>query len=182
MTDRQITASHLFLQLLRFLSLATSSAFPPPEVSPVPAGPIDLGAARAAASHDELVIEMGPRRWRVRHIAKAPTPGVLRVNVMVGAGERFHVDTVDLYSAKQRAAYIDAAKTELRADRDTIAAELGRVLLATEDAQAAAAAPTESDGVAAMTTAERGSRAVVAHGSRSHGPGGRGVRHPRSRR
>jgi DNA primase len=121
----------------------------------VPAGLTAPVLPATPASHDELVIELGGRRWRVRHIAKSPTPGVLRVNVMVAGGERFHVDTVDLYSAKQRAAYVDAAKTELRADRDTIAAELGRVLLATEDAQAAAAAPSEPDGVAPMTTAER---------------------------
>lgn len=136
-------------------SVATSSASPMPEVSPVPAGPTAPVLPAAAVSHDELVMELGPRRWRVRHIAKTPTPGVLRVNVMVGAGERFHVDTVDLYSAKQRAAYVDAAKTELRSDRDTIAAELGRVLLAVEDAQAAAAAPAAPDDVAPMTTAER---------------------------
>ena len=43
-------------------------------------------ARNRRSSHDELVIEMGPRRWRVRHIPKAPTPGVLRVNVMVGVG------------------------------------------------------------------------------------------------
>jgi DNA primase catalytic core len=136
-------------------SVSVSSPPPAPEVSPVPAMPSTPVLPATPASHDELVIELGPRRWRVRHIAKSPTPGVLRVNVMVAGGERFHVDTVDLYSAKQRAAYVDAAKTELRSDRDTIAAELGRVLLATEEAQAAAAAPSEPDGVAVMTTAER---------------------------
>ena len=33
----------------------------------------------------------------------ARRPGRLRVNLMVGSGERFHVDTVDLYAARQRA-------------------------------------------------------------------------------
>jgi DNA primase catalytic core len=107
------------------------------------------------AAHDELVLEIGPRRWRVRHIPKAPSPGSLRVNVMVAIGERFHVDTVDLYSAKQRAGYTDAAASELRSDRDTLKAELGAVLLATEDTQAAAVVPIENDGVPPMTSAER---------------------------
>src|SRR5271165_1952190 len=113
---------------------------PVPAASPVPPGP-DLPAA--AVTHDELVLSMGPRTWRVRSIGKALTPGVMKVNVMVRAGERFHVDTLDLYSARARAGFCDATATELRADREVVTAELGRVLLATEEAQAAAAAPLE---------------------------------------
>jgi len=105
-------------------------------------------------SHDELVIETGPRTWRVRHIPKAAIAGALKVNVMVRAGERFHVDTVDLYSARARSGFCDAAATELRATRDEVTAELGRVLMATEEAQAAAAAPVE-DSVPEMTAPER---------------------------
>jgi DNA primase catalytic core len=108
-----------------------------------------------AASHDELVVEVGPRRWRVRHIPKVASPGSLRVNVMVGMGERFHVDTVDLYSAKQRAGFTEAAATELRAERDAIKAEVGRVLLAVEEAQAAVITPEPTDAVMAVSAAER---------------------------
>ena len=93
-------------------------------------------------------LEMGSRRWRVRHIPKAPSPGSLRVNVMVGAGERFHVDTVDLYSAKAARRLRRGRGRELRAERDALKAELGQVLLATEDAQAAVVVPLEGDGVA----------------------------------
>jgi hypothetical protein len=127
-------------------SAAVSPAAVLPSAGPLPA---------AAMPHDELVVQVGPRRWRVRHIPKVASPGSLRVNVMVGVGERFHVDTVDLYSAKQRAGYTEAAATELRCDRDTMKAELGQVLLAVEDAQAAAVTPQETDAVPAMGTAER---------------------------
>jgi DNA primase len=92
------------------------------------------------AAHDELVVEMGGRRWRARHIPKAPSPGSLRVNLMVGSGERFHVDTVDLYAARARSAFAEAAAQELRCPPEQLREELGRVLLAVEDAQAAAAA------------------------------------------
>jgi DNA primase len=111
--------------------------------------------AATPAAHDELVLEIGPRRWRVRHIPKSPSPGSLRVNVMVGVGERFHVDTVDLYSAKARAGFVEAAAVELRADRDALKAELGAVLLATEDTQAAVAVPEGHGEVPPMTSAER---------------------------
>ncbi len=129
---------------------------PPSSVAvlPVPAPLAATSIAATALTHDELVLEFGPRRWRVRHIPKAPSPGSLRVNVMVGVGERFHVDTVDLYSAKARAGFVEAAAAELRTDRDTLKAELGQVLLATEDTQAAVV-PAEGDGVPPMTSAER---------------------------
>jgi len=124
---------------------------PEPPATPVPAPP-DLPAA--AVSHDELVIEAGPRTWRVRHIPRAAIAGALKVNVMVRCGERFHVDTVDLYSARARSGFCDAAATELHCTRDEVMAELGRVLLATEEAQAAAAVPVEAT-VPEMTAPER---------------------------
>ena len=111
---------------------------------PVPSSAAELpgrlgGDPTVSLAHDELVIEAGARRWRVRHIPKAPTPGSLRVNLMVGTGERFHVDTVDLYAARQRGGFAEAAAKELRCGPEQLKEELGRVLLATEDAQAAAA-------------------------------------------
>ena len=133
---------------------------PSPSAAVVPAA---VAPPARAASHDELVLETGPRRWRVRHIPKAPSPGALRVNVMVGAGERFHVDTLDLYAAKARAAYVEAAAAELRTGSDVLGAELGRVLLAVEEAQAATAVVPERDAVAPMTSAERDDALVLLH-------------------
>ena len=85
-----------------------------PVVLPLAVSPPSVSLPATVVSHDELVVDCGPRRWRVRHIPKAPRPGSLRVNVMVAVADRFHLDTVDLYSAKQRAAYAEAAATELR--------------------------------------------------------------------
>ena len=107
------------------------------------------------AAHDELVVETGGHRWRVRHVPKGPTPGSLRVNLMVGSGERFHVDTVDLYVARQRAGFAEAAAAELACPAEQLREELGRVLLATEDAQAAAAEAKPAGGAPAMSAAER---------------------------
>ena len=106
---------------------------PAPLASPVPEPP---SLPAAAVTHEELTMTMGDRHWRVRHIPKRPTPGSLRVTVMVSMGERFHVDTLDLYAARQRAGFCEAAAGELRTTRDELSGELGRVLLATEEAQA----------------------------------------------
>jgi hypothetical protein len=126
-----------------------------PVVLPLADSPPSASLPATVVSHDELVVDCGPRRWRVRHIPKAPAPGSLRVNVMVAVADRFHLDTVDLYSAKQRAAYAEAAATELRCDRDSVKGELGRVLLAVEETQAAVAAPAVSGAVPPMTTEQR---------------------------
>ena len=77
----------------------------------------------------------GERRWRVRGLDKASSFDALRVNVMCSApdadgGSRFHVDTLDLYSARARAVFIAAAAAELGLDGDVVKRDLGRVLLA----------------------------------------------------
>jgi hypothetical protein len=117
--------------------------------------PAAVAGHAVVAAHDELVVETGSRRWRARHIPKAPTPGSLRVNLMVSSGERFHVDTVDLYAARQRGSFAEAAAAELRCPPEQLKEELGRVLLATEDAQAAAAEAKPAPGAPAMSAAER---------------------------
>ena len=82
---------------------------------------------------------MGERRWRVRHIPVRPVPGTLAGDVMVAAGERFHVDTLDLYAARARTAYCRggghgaAGRPPSRSPPSWVGC-----CLATEEAQAAA--------------------------------------------
>jgi DNA primase len=130
---------------------AATAAEPARAVSPVP----PLAPSPAVAScHDELQIEIGKRRWRVRHIPSGPTPGSLKVNVMVQSGDRFHLDVVDLYSARSRNGFCEAAASELSAEREELRREIGTVLLSIEEAQAAAAAP-QNDAVSVPTGERR---------------------------
>ena len=112
-------------------------------------------APLVVAQRDELVLETGPRRWRVRGIGETPTPGSLKVNVMVQQGERFHLDVVDLYAARGRSGYCAAAATELPASEEALRAEIGRVMLATEEARAAAAKCADVPGIPQMTGEEK---------------------------
>ena len=93
----------------------------------------------------ELLVEFAERRWRVRGLDKVTSFDVLRVNLLVtihtpsgegqqvsGSGSGFHVDTLDLYSARARAAFVAAAAGELRLAPEVVKADLGRVLLACE--------------------------------------------------
>jgi hypothetical protein len=141
---------------------AAASSFPAvPE--PEPASPVDPAVVSPAATPDdpvpevtgwEVTLRFGQRRWRVRGLDKASSFDVLRVNVMASApdcdgGSRFHVDTLDLYSARARAVFIAAAAAELGLNPEVVKRDLGRVLLACErladEAVTAAQAPEEPE-------------------------------------
>lgn len=100
---------------------------------------------------DELRVALGDRRWRVRGLSKVSSFDLLRVNVLVarhdGRGDRFHVDTLDLYSARARTVFVKQAADELHAGEEIIKHDLGRVLLACErvadEVVRTAQAPTE---------------------------------------
>lgn len=87
------------------------------------------------ASGDEIVVQEGGRRYRIRGLAKNLSHELLKVNVLVSCGEGFHVDTLDLYSARQRAAFTKQASEELRLKEETLRRDLGRVLMQLEKLQ-----------------------------------------------
>ena len=110
----------------------------------------------------ELVLTQGDRRYRVRGWKKPLNPESLKVNLLVHRPEdpegRFHVDTLDLYSAKARSAFVKAAGIELGESEDVLKHDLGRVLLKLEACQeaeiSAALAHDERPGMSAEERAE----------------------------
>jgi DNA primase catalytic core len=115
------------------------SALAAKEDEAAPASPVlppaDLAAEAAAP---ETVLVFGDRRWRVRGLARNLAPGVLKVNLLAGIGEAFHVDTLDLYNARARAGFVVQAAAELGQPEAVLKADLGRVLLRLEALQDAA--------------------------------------------
>lgn len=115
----------------------------------------------------ELVAVFGGRRWRVRGLGKVTSFDALRVNVLVsknadGSGgvrgdDRFHVDTLDLYSSRARVVFAKSAADELGVEEEIVRRDLGRVLLACEEhAEAVMKAASEPVVVTVeMTDAER---------------------------
>jgi DNA primase len=101
----------------------------PPLVIPLAAEPA------AHASGDEIVIEQDNRRYRVRGLAKNLSHELLKVNILVSCGDLFHVDTLDLYTARQRAAFSKQASEELQIKEETLRRDLGLVLLQLERLQ-----------------------------------------------
>ena len=89
----------------------------------------------AKTNGDEIVIEQDGRRYRVRGLAKNLSHELLRINLLAGNAKGFHVDTLDLYSARPRAAYIKQAAEEMSVEEDLVRKDLGRVLLKLEELQ-----------------------------------------------
>jgi len=100
----------------------------------------DLPSASTSAS-GEIVIEQGDRRWRVRGLSANTSYERLRVHVYVSRDTRdartagFFVDVIELYSARQRNAFVEQAAEELGTSADIIKRDLGHVLLRLEAIQ-----------------------------------------------
>ena len=129
------------------------------ELAPAPAHTIDIPVE---VRGEDIFLMQGDRRYRVRGLNKNMSYELLKVNVLVSGhtprGESaFHVDTLDLYSARQRGVFMKQASEELGVKEDVIRRDLGRVLLKLEEMQdeqiKAALAPKED--VITMTDEER---------------------------
>ena len=134
----------------------------PDAVLPAAVIPAAVIPAAAAAPSDlesrvpqEYTLAFGARRYRVRGLDKNTHFEGLKVNVLVSApgleadgSIAMHVDTLDLYQARARAAFIAAAASELGVAADIVKADLAKLLLALETeqekrmTQAAPALPT----------------------------------------
>jgi DNA primase catalytic core len=117
---------------------------PPPNLLPVmPKAP----EVPAEVKEDgEVVLQLGERRYRVRGLLKNTTPEALKVNLLVGLFDgRFHVDSLDMYAAKARAAFVHQSSFELGLPEEILKRDLGLVLLKLEvfqeEARSRAAAP-----------------------------------------
>ena len=116
------------------LPLAAATMPEPLPASPLPSVP-PPAEAPPDSDGDTLRLAFGERHYRVRGLAKNTSPELLKVNLLAACGERFHVDSFDLYAARARAAFVTQAAQELRQPEDAIRADLGRLLLQLEAVQ-----------------------------------------------
>jgi len=71
----------------------------------------------------------------VRGLAKNLSFDQMRVNVLASRGEQFHVDTIELYAARQRALFIKQTADEMAVKEDVVKRDMGRLLLKLEELQ-----------------------------------------------
>jgi len=89
---------------------------------------------------EDIFIQQGERRYRIRGLHKNLSYELLKVNVLVSGqtphGESaFHVDTLDLYVARQRSVFTRQAAQEIGLKEEVIRRDLGRVLMKLEELQ-----------------------------------------------
>lgn len=101
-------------------------AYRVPPTSELP--PVEIDA-------EHLRLTLGDRRYTVRGIEKNLSYEQLRVWLRVDRGEHLHIDTVELYAAKQRAAWCKAVSTELGLSEEVAKSDLGQLLRAVEARQ-----------------------------------------------
>jgi len=103
-----------------------------PRVAPAP-------ETKALGQEREYAVTFGPRRYRVRGLEKNLSYEVLKVNLLASApasdGEAIHIDTLDLYQARARAAFVKSASVELGVAEEVIKGDVGRLLLVLETEQ-----------------------------------------------
>jgi DNA primase len=150
------------------LAPATQVPAVPPEVpcaalpaQVIPEGPrsVPPASVKALGTEQEYTVTYADRRYRVRGLEKNTSFECLKVNLLVARavsethadGEAVHVDTLDLYQARQRATFVTAAAAELGLVDEVIKADLAKLLLALEGEQerriSAARAPQASPAV-----------------------------------
>src|ERR1035437_5499977 len=115
---------------------------PAPEpVAPIePAQPAPTIDVPVEMRGEDIFLQQGERRYRIRGLHKNLSYELMKVNVLVSGktprGESaFHVDTLDLYSARQRSGFTKQAAEELGIKEEVIRRDLGRVLLKLEELQ-----------------------------------------------
>ncbi|MGH8498663.1 MAG: hypothetical protein ACRERV_07650, partial [Methylococcales bacterium] len=86
-------------------------------------------------SPDEVRITRGTRAYRVRGLVRNLSAESLKITLRVSSGDHLHVDTLDLYQARSRAAFIKAAAMELGANESAISGDISALVLALEPIQ-----------------------------------------------
>jgi DNA primase len=106
---------------------------PPPSAASTPSTTTPI---RVVPHGDDLHITVGSRTYQIRGLAKNHTREVLRVTIRVLDDDgRLHLDALDLYNARQRAAFINAAAEELAATPEAVKHDLGVLLRELERVQ-----------------------------------------------
>lgn len=123
-----------------FSLAANPEPVPEPVASAEPAQPAPTIDVPVEMRGEDIFLQQGDRRYRVRGLNKNMSYELLKVNVLVSGktprGESaFHVDTLDLYSARQRTGFTKQAAEELGTKEEVIRRDLGRVLLKLEELQ-----------------------------------------------
>jgi len=148
----------------------------PAQVIPDAPAPLVLPETRTLGADREYVLSFGPRRYRVRGLETNLSYESLKVNLLAAAPmveidraghpdeslpQAVHVDTLDLYQARARAAFVKSAAAELGVAEEIIKGDVGKVLLALEAEQEKLITAALAPKAAAAVTIDEPARALA---------------------
>ncbi len=110
-----------------------SAASIPTEAAAIPEQALPEDAMEQ--TDNEFIVTLENRRYRIRGLEKNQSVEQLKINLFVNIEDRFHVDNLDIYSARARHVFIKQASIELCVSEDEIKKDLGRLLLKLESLQ-----------------------------------------------
>ena len=90
-------------------------------------------ASELVSDGEALLWRVGDRVWRILGLGRNRSMEALRLNLRVTRGDHFHLDTLDLYLAKAREAFVRVASIELGVDHEVVKRDLGRLLVLLEE-------------------------------------------------
>jgi len=159
----------------KFLQKAYHNAEPPESVPTIPDAFTPPAHARTSSSlaadlvaKEEAVLEqtgayhmlkLGRRHYRIGGLDKNGSLEVMKVTVRLRHGEDFHLDSLDLLQDVHRRRFAERAAQETSLEKELIKCDLGKLLLACENAQEARLAQAlqpEAAPTYTMTADERG--------------------------
>jgi len=79
-----------------------------------------------------VTLRIEQREWRARGVENNASFDLLKVNLRLLHNERFHLDTLDLYQARQRQAFVRQAVEETGLEPELVQRDLAKVLLELE--------------------------------------------------
>jgi DNA primase catalytic core len=113
-------------------------------------------AASLEQRGDAWFMDMEGREYRVAGLEKTVGTDALKIALRLRHGERFHLDQVDLCRDMERRRFVERAAEETGLTADLLKRDLGKLLLAVEQAQAELSKPQEQSGhVVTLTPEER---------------------------
>jgi hypothetical protein len=115
-----------------------------PPALPAPSGAVGAGPACLEQRGDAWFLDVEGREYRVSGLEKTLGTDALKVALRLRHGEHFHLDQVDLSRDGERRRFIERAAEETGLTNDLLKRDVGRLLLAVEQAQAELAKPTEN--------------------------------------
>jgi DNA primase catalytic core len=129
------------------------------EESMTPALPVAPSSSPAAVAAlvqqgEHWFLSFDGREYRVGGLEKTLGTEALKVTLRLRVGERFHLDSLDLARDGERRRFLERAAEETGLHVDLLKRDLGRLLLAVEQAQGELARPGETIALSAAERAE----------------------------